>query len=191
MDSVQNIISRWGYLAVFLGTLLEGEITMVVSGFLASQNIMDIRLVLLVGSAGGFLGDQLFFIAGRISNRFHALTRLNRNISYRKARRIVRRYGSYIVLVSRYLVGMRMALSFALGVMRMPFRQFTLLNLISAAVWAPTVGFFGYALGTVAVKALGRMKHYEKILILSTLLVVAVAFAFKRLVKRVEEERLP
>ena len=190
MKGLEEIISKWGYIGVFLGTFLEGEVTMVVSGFLASQDVMDIRMVLLVGGMGGFLGDQFFFLLGRLSNTLNLLQRLNRSVRYRKARRIVRRYGSYIALFSRYLVGMRMALSFTLGVMRMPFRQFTLLNFISAVLWAITVGFMGYLMGTVALKVLGHVKKYEELLILLTVVIVAVSFCIKLLIKRWEEAKL-
>ena len=190
MDRFADIVCHWGYWAVFIGTLLEGEVTMVVSGFLASQNLMDLKGVLFVGMVGGFLGDQLFYLLGRISNRTRLLKRLERNVTYRKARRVVRKYGNYIILFSRYLVGMRMALSFSLGVMRIPFASFSLLNLVSAVVWALTVGYAGYALGTLALKLLGDLKRYELALVVFSLFVALVAFAVKRCVERIEERRL-
>ena len=190
MDKYCSIISHWGYIAVFLGTLIEGEVTMVVSGFLASQNLLDIRSVLAVGALGGFLGDQLFFLAGKLSNKAKFLKKLERNVRYRKARRIVRKYGAYIILFSRYLVGMRMALSFALGVMKVPFKEFSLLNFLSALVWAPTVGFLGYLLGSLAMKLLGDFKRYEAYLIVAACLVAVAAYLFKKAISRVEERKL-
>ncbi len=190
MDGYAGIISRWGYVAVFLGTLLEGEVTMVVSGFLASQNLLDMRVVLALGAVGGFLGDQFFYLAGRISNRAKFLKRLNRNVRYRKARRIVRSYGNLIILFSRYLVGMRMALSFTLGMMEIPFGKFSLLNFISAVIWAPTVGYLGYALGSLALEIIGDARRYELALLVFVAVVAIVAYAIKRMVGRLEERKL-
>ncbi|WP_158508777.1 DedA family protein [Thermosulfidibacter takaii] len=164
---------------------------MVLSGFLASQSVFDLRVVVLIGAVGGFIGDQLFFWIGRLSNKASLLKKLDRNVKYRKARRIVRKYGSYIILVSRYLVGMRMALSFALGAMRVPCLRFSLMNFISAMIWAPSVALLGYAMGSVALKVLGDIKRYETALILAALVVALIAFLIKRYLENVEERRLP
>ncbi len=190
MKELESFISHWGYVAVFLGTLVEGEVTMVISGFLASQNIFDMRAVILWGAIGGFLGDQFFFVAGWLSHRFRLLKRLERNVRYRKARRVIRKYGAYIILFSRYLVGMRMAFSFALGAMRVPFRKFSLLNFFSAFMWAPTVAFLGYALGAVALRILGDVKKYETALIAILLAIALLGFFLKKLLERLEERRL-
>ncbi|NPA15016.1 MAG: DedA family protein [Deferribacteres bacterium] len=188
MVKFENLISHWGYIAVFIGTLIEGEVTMIVGSFLASQKILDIKYVMLVGAVGGFIGDQIFFLMGKLGKNMKMMKKLERNVRFRKARRIVRRYGTYIILFSRYLIGMRMALSTCLGVFNIPVRQFTLLNLISAALWAVTVGLFGFILGKAAMAILGDIKKYEWLLVLTLVVVAVLGYQIKKRIKKVEEK---
>ncbi len=188
MGKFENIVSHWGYIAVFLGTLLEGEVTMIVGSFLASQKILDIKWVMFVGAIGGFIGDQIFFLVGKLGKNMNIMKRLERNVNFRKARRIVRKYGTYIILFSRYLIGMRMALSMCLGVFNISMKQFTLLNLISAIFWAATVGLFGFLLGKAAIAILGDIKKYEWLLVITIIIVATLGYQIKKRIKKAEEK---
>ena len=66
MDAeLADLLQRFGYLAVFLGTLLEGETVMLMAGFAVHQGYLDLPLVILAAFAGGLTGDQCLFALGR------------------------------------------------------------------------------------------------------------------------------
>lgn len=44
--SLENVIESYGYWALFLGTLLEGETFVVIAGFLAHQGYLQLKLVI-------------------------------------------------------------------------------------------------------------------------------------------------
>lgn len=64
MDFHQLIID-YGYLALFIGTFLEGETILVIAGFLAHSGYLELHWVILSAFLGTFAGDQTFFYLGR------------------------------------------------------------------------------------------------------------------------------
>src|SRR5260221_10889211 len=65
MEPFSALIDNYGYLAVFIGTLLEGETILILAGFAAQRGYLDLGAVMAVAFAGGFLRDQLLFFFGR------------------------------------------------------------------------------------------------------------------------------
>ena len=48
--SLREFLAQYGYLAVFAGTLLEGEVILVLAGFAAHQGYLQLPVVMLVAS---------------------------------------------------------------------------------------------------------------------------------------------
>jgi membrane protein DedA with SNARE-associated domain len=60
-----QLLADHGYLAVLIGSLLEGETILVLAGFAAHQGHLSLPLVLAIAFVGGTFGDQIFFWLGR------------------------------------------------------------------------------------------------------------------------------
>ena len=60
-----TFLASYGYLALWLGTFLEGETILVLGGVAAHQGYLKLTGVILAAFAGSFMGDQLFFFLGR------------------------------------------------------------------------------------------------------------------------------
>ena len=60
-----ELIARYGYAAVFFGTLLEGETIVMLAGFAAQREHIDFWLAALCAFAGSLLSDQIYFYLGR------------------------------------------------------------------------------------------------------------------------------
>ena len=161
--SLHDLIDTYGYLAVLIGTLLEGETVLLLAGFAAHRGHLDLYTVIAVAVIGGFLGDQVFFFIGRYrGQRF-----LDRFPKYApataRAQELLGRYHLPIILGMRFLYGLRAALPFAIGTGPISVPRFQALNLIGAVIWATTVTSAGYLLGHAAEYALGDLKKYEEI----------------------------
>jgi membrane protein DedA with SNARE-associated domain len=63
--SLVQLLADYGYLAVFVGCLLEGETILLLAGFAAHQGHLSLPVVLAVAFVGGAVGDQVFFWTGR------------------------------------------------------------------------------------------------------------------------------
>jgi membrane protein DedA with SNARE-associated domain len=54
---IEHWISRYGYLAVFLGTFLEGDTTLVLAGFTAHRGYLGLPQVIAAACAGTLAGQ--------------------------------------------------------------------------------------------------------------------------------------
>lgn len=63
--TIADFLSHYGYLALLIGTFLEGETILVLGGLAAHQGYLDLAGVILAAFAGSLMGDQFFFLLGR------------------------------------------------------------------------------------------------------------------------------
>src|ERR1051325_4806479 len=59
------LLHKFGYLAVFVGTFLEGETILVMAGFFAERGYLHLLGVILTAFAGAFVGHVFWFWLGR------------------------------------------------------------------------------------------------------------------------------
>jgi len=62
---LSEMIAKYGYLAVFVGTFFEGETILVLGGFAAHRGYLELPYVMLAAFVGTVLGDQLYYFIGR------------------------------------------------------------------------------------------------------------------------------
>lgn len=62
--TLDQLIDTYGYWAILVGTLLEGETILLLGGFAAYQGYLALPWVILAAFIGAFCGDQLFFFLG-------------------------------------------------------------------------------------------------------------------------------
>ncbi|MBN2160473.1 MAG: DedA family protein [Spirochaetes bacterium] len=182
--SFQSLIMDYGYLAVIVGTFLEGETILVVAGFAAFEGYLNLRLVILCAFIGSLFGDQLYFFIGRYKGRTLLekypgwLPRVNR------FRALMDRHNTWFILVFRFLYGLRTVAPFAIGLSNVPTRKFVLLNVASAAIWALTLGVLGYFFGQVMEAVLHDIKKYELIIMGGFFLVAGLFVIIRRIRQR-------
>jgi membrane protein DedA with SNARE-associated domain len=172
---LSGLIEQYGYLAVFVGTLLEGETILALGGFAAHSGHLDLRWVIAVAFCGSVLGDQTAFLVGHFWGKplLGRSARLTRTVE--RARPHLVRHADLFVLVNRFLIGLRTAGPIAVGIVGMPWPRFLVLNMIGAAAWSATIAVAGYLLGQGLETLLGDLKHVEK-WILAGLALAAAAF---------------
>lgn len=163
---LQQLVETYGYAALFVGTFLEGEIVLVIAGFMAHRGYLRLEWVMLVAALGTLCGDQLFYYIGRTKGQ--AL--LQRRPKWRARALIVRRwlnrYPRLIVLGFRFVYGIRNVTPFAIGASGFPPRRFVPLNILGAVLWAVIVGALGYLFGRAMESVLRDIRKYEgKILV--------------------------
>lgn len=156
-----HYLATYGYGVLFVWTFLEGEAGLILAGFLAFQGYLDIGGVILTALGGAFLGDQFYFYVGRWKGPWllKAFTLIARK--FRKALRLIERYGTFVAFVSRYTYGFRIILPIILGMTTFPARRFLWLNLCSASIWAVVFSLAGYFFGKSASLFVEDVGRYE------------------------------
>ena len=126
------------YLPIYIAAILEGEIYYSKVCADAVSGRLNWVLVLLAGALGGSTGDQLWFYILR--GRLHWLDRYPRLRKYHdRVIAHVHAHETGIVLVSRFLPGLRTAIPIACAYADVNAIKFSTLNLLSALAWASTI----------------------------------------------------
>jgi len=159
--SLAELLDSYGYLALVVGTFLEGETVLVLAGFAAHSGYLSLPLVILAAFAGSFLGDQLFFQIGRRKGEAFLKRRVTWTPKVERVQGLIERHHLPFILGFRFLYGLRTVSPFAIGMSDVPTRRYLVLNLIGAAVWAAAVACLGYYLGEAAEALLGQIRRYE------------------------------
>jgi len=143
----------------------------ILAGFAAHRGYLNLPLVMLSATLGGFLGDQGYFLLGR---RFGArLLRRFPTLEPGTVRftRLLDRHNLLVILSLRFLYGLRTVGPIAVGMSPVSAQRFLILNLLGAIVWGVVFTSVGYAFGNLAEAMLGEVKAAEKWIFASILLV--------------------
>lgn len=179
---MEQFIADFGYWAVLAGTFFEGETVPVLAGFAAHEGILRLDLVMLCAFIGSFCGDQLWFWVGRRYGKTWLAKHPKSAAAAERVGRLLDRWGDWFVLSFRFLYGLRAVSPVAIGLSSISALRFATLNLISAAVWAVTVGSLGYLFGQAIEGMMGRLKVWEH-RILAALAIALVVYVIHRLVR--------
>lgn len=143
------------YAAVFVATVIEGEVVFVAATVLVHMGRLDALGVFVAAALGGSVGDQLYFYAlrGRLRiwlDRFPTWARRRDRILAR-----VRRHASTMILACRFLPGLRVAIPAACAYADVSPARFSALSLVSSLGWAAAVMAFIAWLGPTSFEQLG------------------------------------
>jgi membrane protein DedA with SNARE-associated domain len=64
--TLETIVIQFGYLALVIGLLFEGETMLILGAFMAHRGYLNLSLVILIGCIVPFASDQFFFWMGRM-----------------------------------------------------------------------------------------------------------------------------
>ncbi|VTM57520.1 DedA family inner membrane protein YohD [Klebsiella pneumoniae] len=61
---INHLISQYGYAALIVGSMAEGETITLLGGVAAHQGLLKFPLVVIAVALGGMIGDQLLYLVG-------------------------------------------------------------------------------------------------------------------------------
>ena len=152
------LLDHYGYLAVALLVLLDncgipvpGQTILVLASVYAGTGHLDFTAVLLIAAAAATLGNSIGYLIGRTGGRAF-VHRWGRYVLLTPARMdradgFFARHGGKVVLVARFVDGLRQYNGIIAGTTGMPWRRFTPFNLLGAVLWTAVWGTFGYVAG--------------------------------------------
>jgi membrane protein DedA with SNARE-associated domain len=181
-----ELLQRYGLWAVFFGTMIEGDLTLLFSGVLARAGLFSFEEALVVGTAGGFIGDTLSYMIGA---RFRERARTLHFFVRAKPRveKLMRRFGVLSVFIVKYVYGLRTTSALFWGLAHFGFIKFAALTLASCAVWVGVLCGLGFTFATGVEKLIGDLKRVQ-IILLVAVVVVATVYVISRFERRVIEE---
>jgi membrane protein DedA with SNARE-associated domain len=159
LHGLEPTLNRFGYLAVVGLVLIEdfgvpvpGETVLILGAVYAGTGRLNIALVALLGFCGAVLGDNIGFAIGHFGGR-PLVERYGRYIFLTpervdKATAFFQRHGGKIVIVARFIEGLRQANGIIAGVSGMHWAKFLIFNAIGAALWVAVWASVGYFSGS-------------------------------------------
>ncbi|MFZ5469702.1 MAG: DedA family protein [Myxococcota bacterium] len=136
-----------------LGVPLPEDIALVLGGFLVHQGAAHLPAMMVVGLAGILVGDSIIFLAGRRFGSRVGRTPgglLGRVVTAEKRARVeslFSRHGEKIVMLARFMPGVRAVTFFTAGSVGMSYRRFIGFDGAAALVSAPVFVYLGYRFG--------------------------------------------
>ncbi len=173
-------------LAAGFGLPLPEDIPLVMGGVLVHRGQANLWVMILVGYLGIIVGDSIMFGLGRrfskrVSNASGPPGFFSRIVSPEKRARVeglFKKHGEKIVMLARFLPGVRTVTYFTAGSVGMRYSRFILYDSIAALASAPIFVLLGSYFGEDIDALLVRVAAGERkvIGVLLTLVVVAVLF---------------
>ncbi len=173
------IVSIFESLA-FVGLIVPGTTIVIVAGILASQGVLDIRLLIVPVILGGIVGDALSYYVGRQGFARGGLKgRFVKEEYLEKGQQFFARHGSKSVFLARFIGPLRPIVPVVAGLTGMPRRTFFFYNITSACLFAPCYLLFGYFFGT-AWEKLRHLTGWVEIAVLALIIGVGAFFVSRK-----------
>ncbi len=156
-----KFVENYGYLAVFVGSFLEGETILALAGFAAFSGYLNFPTVVAVAIVGATLGDQFFFGLGHLSKGRVLQWFPSIRPGVDRVNGFLAKYDALTIVGVRFMYGLRIVGPIAIGLAHTTWRRFFIFNLIGAMIWAPIVAGAGYLLGHALLHVLEQMRGVE------------------------------
>jgi membrane protein DedA with SNARE-associated domain len=158
-ELLHGVLHHYGYLAVFTiialesaGLPLPGEATLISAAiFAATTHALSLPLILLAGSAGAILGDNLGFWVGHrfglsLLLRYGGLIGLDER-RLKLGQYLFARHGGKIVFFGRFVAVLRALAAVLAGANGYPWHKFVLFNAAGGIVWVTLYGSAAFLFG--------------------------------------------
>jgi membrane protein DedA with SNARE-associated domain len=183
MESFLAFVQDWGYIAVFLGAIVEGETVILTSSALAALGYMNIYKIMLITFCTTVVVDQILFQVGRKYGPafFEKYPKLRPRVN--KAFHLLHRFDSWFILSFRFIYGIRVISPIVIGAAHVDPKRFAPLNILSALIWTLVSCYSGYMMGDVLEKVLKNIetaKHYLTLGVVAAAIIAIAYFIWKK-----------
>jgi membrane-associated protein len=142
------VFAETGIIACFF---LPGDTLLFSLGLFAHQGIIGLPHIILVLIGASFLGNLFGYATGkyvRIKRESSTLLQKVPESHIQKTELFYKKYGSWAVVLSRFVPIVRTVAPFLAGVSKMPYRRFVILSLLGSLAWSSIVPLVGYLFGS-------------------------------------------
>lgn len=189
MDSfLLNYLVLWekfAYVLIFIGIVLEGDIVLFVSAFLAYSGFLNGWYVFLIAFFGAVIGDLFSYKIGywlnnwsRLFNKF--IDRFRFLDSHLEARPF------HTIFISKFTYGFHRLLFFRAGILNFNLKKLLEYDLASIMVWLIIVWGLGYFSGA----SFSIVKKYFRFTEFGLLIFVAIFFIFEYFIGKKSKKEL-
>jgi membrane protein DedA with SNARE-associated domain len=190
LNDLSGPLNHYGLWAVLFLVLIEdfgipvpGETVLIAASVFAGSGRLNVFAVALVGFAAAVLGDNIGYAIGRFGGRrlvdrwgkyvFLTPERLD------KAEAFFERHGAKIIVVARFVEGLRQANGIIAGIAEMHWLRFLACNALGAALWVGTWVSIGFLAGQHITPIYNAVTKYSLYAAIVAVIVIAVWVALR------------
>jgi membrane protein DedA with SNARE-associated domain len=171
----------WFYVFIFFSSVFEnvfppypGDTVVFAGGYLAGTGHLTFPLVFLSAGVGSLSGATILYFLGRSKGRKLFLKRgkgIFDQAHLEKVERWFKRYGEKVLILSRFLAGVRSVVALAAGVGNVSLKKMTIYTSISIVLWNGIILLFAFKVQQNWQEVLQILQIYNKVV----LVIVALA----------------
>lgn len=152
MEDTFSNLATYGYIGLFLYSLGGGFVALVGAAVLSFMGKMDLSLSITIAFVANALGDVMLFYMARYQRgmMMEGIKKHRRKLAL--SHMLMKKYGSWIILLQKFVYGIKTLIPIAIGLTKYDFKKFLVLNIASSAVWALVVGIGSYYSGSALMK---------------------------------------
>jgi membrane protein DedA with SNARE-associated domain len=94
---------------------------------------------------------------------------------------MMRKYGSWVVFLQKYIYGIKTLIPLAMGLTKYDYKKFVFFNVFATIVWTFLIGISSYMLGELVYTYIDEFKTYGIIVVV--LILLSVLYGFRKLSK--------
>jgi membrane protein DedA with SNARE-associated domain len=158
---VGALVAQHGYLALLVGSAVEGETFVVLAGFAAHRGYLSLPLVILAAGVLNFGWDQFYFWLGRRHGRWVLARFPSLRTKTAHVLELLERHHVPLIVGVRFLYGLRIAGPIAIGLGTVPWARFCALNFLGAMLWAAIFSVLGFLFGQALELLLEDLHRHE------------------------------
>lgn len=148
---LQNLIGnfvQYGYVVIFLGLFIEGEVFLLTSSLLAYMAGYSLFWVILVAFVASCLSDTLWFMAGRLVGE-ERMKKYGKYIfippvRYEILKKFFCEHGKKALFFAKFIYGIGRITIFVSAVSGVKLKIFALMDILATAVWSVSLCSFAY-----------------------------------------------
>ena len=181
---MDEFLISYGYYALILGILIEGEAMLIAASFAAHRGYLSLSMVIFIAFAFTTLLDWGYFLLGRRKGKRYLE---NKPRIQKKIKRIydwLERNPYGMLLSFRFIYGFRILIPILLGTTSVNTTKFMFFSMVSTLAWALVYGIAGYYLGAVLTMLISDIEHYEKRIVITLVALGLIYSIFKWLFKK-------
>ena len=144
---MEEFLQQYGYLALALGTFLEGETAILVAASLVYTGVFAGPETIFFSFLGSFVSDWLYYLIGRLNGSYFVSRRPALKARLEPALRFFETHRLQILLSYRFLYGFRTILPFMIGLTGVRPLHFLGFSIVAGLMWASVVSAVGYFAG--------------------------------------------
>jgi membrane-associated protein len=180
----------FGEAAVFIGFVLPGETAVLLGGFLASSNHLNIGVLCVLVVVSAVLGDSVGYEVGRLFGprvvRWRLLERHEARLA--RARGMLRDRGGPAIFLGRFTAFFRAVMPGLAGLSEMQYRRFLLWNAMGGLLWGVGFCLVGYFAGASYEQVASTIGTGSAVVIGLIVLTVVVVWEVRRRRRHALEE---